>query len=291
MTTGTKQTAYIATMTNEEYHAKEGLSASGIKLLLECPRKYWWRYVLKNKSEATKALTEGTEFHTFILEREEFDKRYYAIPSDTNTDRRTKEGKANCEAMQLAAGARQLIDTKRIEVLTDMRASLYSLPRLAAVLANGQAEQAIFWQDQESGIWLKTKPDYINSKVKTVVDLKTTEDASYEGFSRSIYKWGYHIQGAMQADGVKALTGESYTSIYLPVEKSAPYCSAAYMINESDLDHGRTDYHKAIAIYKKCIESDYWPSYSEYEENGKRESLKEISIPYWAQQQYLLENV
>lgn len=281
--------AWIETISNEEYHKKEGLSASGIKLLLECPRKYWWKYVMKKDTESSPALLEGTEFHTFILERLEFDQRYYTIPAGLNIKRNSNEGKANYEAQVKAANGRLLIDAERLEILTDMRASLYSIPRVAAILAKGIAEQCVFWQDLETGIVLKTKPDYTNHQVKILPDLKTTTDASYSAFSLAIYKYGYHIQAAMQQDGLKALTGYDYKPLYLPVEKSAPYCAAAYELNEADIDHGRSDYRKAIEIYKKCVKEAYWPSYSEFEEEGESKSIQTISIPYWAQQQYLME--
>ena len=51
----------------------------------------------------------------------------------------------------------------------------------------GLAELSYFWQDLYK-IKGKCRPDWLSSDGNTVVDLKTTQDASPKGFQK-IYKW------------------------------------------------------------------------------------------------------
>lgn len=322
--------AWIENISNEEYHAKEGLSASGIKLLLKCPKQYYHRYILKEDNEPTKAMLEGTQFHTFVLEPEEFKKRYYIYPGKLRCDIRSKD----YQEVLIAAGhtlvekvedeenikkyqalltnfgleavyiknktksleiispktAKEIIDIERLDELARMRQSLYDSPKLGAMLSNGDTEHAIFWYDNETGALLKTKPDYVNHNVNSVFDLKTTQEASRESFSRAIGNFGYHIQGAMAVDGLKELKGDNYQVVNVAVEKTAPYCVGNWEIKFADLEHGRNEYKKAIKLYQKCMAENYWPSYSEYtEDDGSRASIQQIDLPGYLINQYQLE--
>jgi len=69
-------------LSNEEYHECAGLSASAIKLLLDCPARYYHKYLNPNteNKKDTEALLTGSAFHTLVLEPHEFDNRYVRMP-------------------------------------------------------------------------------------------------------------------------------------------------------------------------------------------------------------------
>jgi hypothetical protein len=83
----------IETMENTEYHAHPALSASGLRVLKRSPLHYWDRYINPDRvtTEPTEAMQLGTLIHCAVLEPDQFDVRYIAVPE--GIDKRTKEGK------------------------------------------------------------------------------------------------------------------------------------------------------------------------------------------------------
>lgn len=270
--------AEIRQLTNEEYHAAEGLSASGIKLLLQSPKKYHWQYVLGNKPDETDAMKFGTQFHMYCLEPELFDSKYWIV--EEKIDKRTTKYKD----LALAAfqQGREIISGEIVFELIKLKESLLGCPiskekkiNAEFFLKDGVAEQSIFWKDPETGVMLKTRPDYQNYKVEVLADLKTAKNACFDSFSKEIYSRGYFIQGAVAVDGVKALTGKEMGFINLVVEKEAPYCSQAYSYTDAVIEMGRIEYKRALSIYLKCKAENIWPDYES--------EMVDISIPYWAE--------
>ena len=80
----------IYDISNEEYHASEGLSRSAIMELRRSPEHYYAKYVLNKKSEATDSMIIGNAVHSFILEPNKFSDEFAIMP---NIDGRTTEGK------------------------------------------------------------------------------------------------------------------------------------------------------------------------------------------------------
>mgnify|MGYP000346657906 CR=1 FL=1 len=107
----------------------------------------------------------------------------------------------------------------------------------------------------------------------TIVDLKTTKDASYNEFSKSILKYGYHIQAACYMELAEQNHLDTHSFIFCAVESDYPYSSAVYQLRPEDIALGHSQLLKAVRIYKKCTETNKWEGYPE--------ELKEIGIPSW----------
>jgi len=252
----------------QEYHDGPGLSNSGIKMLLDCPKKYHHYYIMKNRGEPSKAMLEGNQFHTYVLERDKFYENYFV------SEKITRRGDKWRDVVDAAQG-KEIIFRDRKQQIVDMEKSLMSFPRAKSLLSGGIAESSMYWVDEDTGVLCKSRPDYLNADKKFITDLKTTENASYSGFSSSIAKYNYHVQAAMMIDGFKAVTGEDIEAVFnFAIEKSAPYCAAVYMLNEKSIEIGRKTYKHAIKIFAKNNESGDWDSYSN--------DIEEIQIPYWA---------
>ena len=78
-----------------------------------------------------------------------------------------------------------------------------------------------------------------------IVDLKTTQDASAEGFSKSVYNFSYHLQAAIY----KELTGASEFYI-IAVENTAPHNICSYQLSQDALDSGYAMMSKGIDSFK-----------------------------------------
>jgi len=140
---------------------------------------------------------------------------------------------------------------------------------MKSILSAGNPEKSVYWQDDDTNVLLKNRPDYITDNY--LVDLKTTACANPDKFKHSVKKYGYHRQAAMALDGVSKVTGKEYKHfIIVAVEKEAPYCASAFVLDKETIEEGRIEYKQYAGLYKECLESQCWPSY------GK--SLQTLSI-------------
>ena len=134
------------------------------------------------------------------------------------------------------------------------------------MLEEGIAEKTIIWDDLATGAPCKARPDFVTQRMGStfIVDLKTTEDASPRGFSRSAYKYRYHVQAAFYLDGYEqahGVTPEAF--IFIAVEKNPPYLVACYIYGPEDLSLARETYRANLATYLECRNSNSWPGYPE----------------------------
>ena len=72
----------LENLTNAEYHASEGISASGLKLIGRSPLHYWAAYLDPKREPRveTPALKLGTAIHTAVLEPMRFADEYVVVP-------------------------------------------------------------------------------------------------------------------------------------------------------------------------------------------------------------------
>jgi exodeoxyribonuclease VIII len=257
----------IYDLTIEQYHNGPGISRSGIEAFKKSPLHYWHEYLNPDKEPEDKpeiitkqnALEFGNALHSYILEPQEFDKRYMVFEKG---DGRTKEGKAANELAKSLQNGRQLLCTKAFKQILDMERSLNNHPTAKNLISGGVYEKSLFWIDSDTGILCKARPDIWLSNM--IGDLKTTRSAAYKDFQRDIYGYGYHIQAGMISEALWALQGVNMMNfIYVPLEKEAPYASAVYKLDENAVNKGREEFKKILFEIKECMLSDTWPSYSD----------------------------
>ncbi|MES2356301.1 MAG: PD-(D/E)XK nuclease-like domain-containing protein, partial [Pseudomonadota bacterium] len=186
-----RQPGIYADIDIDEYHREEGISSTGVSLLLDCPARYFHEYH-KNKSVAAKeckAFTVGRAVHMAALEPEKFDATYYLM--NEAVDLRTTGGrKAYADAKSLAQG-RQVLRVDEIEEIMGLSTAIKYHPVWRAVGA-GKTEQSIYWNCPLFATRLRSRPDFFNDRI--CIDIKTTD--SIKNFQRSVMTYGYHRQAA-----------------------------------------------------------------------------------------------
>ena len=95
------------------------------------------------------------------------------------------------------------------------------------LLAKGEAEVALVWLDPDTGIKCKIKIDWWHD-ARTLADVKSAEDVTFEGFRRSCARLGYALSAAMYCEGVYQLTGEEPEWAFIACEKGRPNTVAVY---------------------------------------------------------------
>lgn len=255
-------------LTNAEYHSSPAISKSGLDLIRKAPALYRWRR--DNPQEPTPAMRLGTLTHTAVLEPWRLDEDVIVAPK---IDRRTSAGKSEWAAFQIQAEGRELVEPDELAKLYAIRDAVRAHPAAAKALGMvREVESSIFWQIGD--VDCRCRPDGITTN-GVIVDLKTTRDASPDGFVKSIAGYRYHVQAAYYSDGYEAAFGEAPRGfIFIAVETEPPYLVGVYVASETMILRGRADYEADLARFRECRDTDTWPGYSD--------APLTLDLPKWA---------
>lgn len=256
----------------EKYHSTSGISRSGLMEFRRSPSHYWNAYHNPNRppKEPTEAMIFGNAFHTFILEPHTFNDRYAIYPE--GLDRRTKDGKAEYELFNANNKGKTVLTAKHLEQLEAMKESIQRHPQASDLINDALYEQSLFWNDPHTGVLCKTRPDIWHANM--TVDLKTIISADERTFTSAMMMHGYHIQSAMNRQGILETGGDDIkTHVFLCVEKTFPFSVAVYILDIAVLDFAHMSFKNLITDYKQSVENNAWPSYA----------TKTIFLPKWAE--------
>jgi len=247
-----------------EYHSDRlAVSASALKKLARSPAHYRASVTAPRKQTATQRF--GTAVHACVLEGARFSLDYVVW----QTRRSGKAWKifeaANSrkevltqEEMDAVRGcAREALST--VAVRSD-DGSEFTLDDLVAL---GEKERNYYWVDGETGLTCKARLDLTCQHV--TFDLKTTDDARLESFTRQATADGYDIQAAFYTRARVAfdpsLAGNS-PFLFVVCEAKAPH---ATLVHRADRDEftafGDKKVAKLMNVYKRCLASGRWPAY------------------------------
>jgi hypothetical protein len=247
---------------NADYHADPAVSASHLHAVAASPYHYWARFLDPNRppSLQTAAMKLGSLTHCAVLEPDELSSRYgICLP------RNTKAGK-EMEGEMIAAGI-EAVTASEMEQAMAMAGSVRSHQAAAALLRDGKAEQSFWWDDTPTGLRCKCRPDWYTGN--TIVDLKTTTDASPKGFARSVAQWRYHVQQNHYLAGTFA---ERF--VFIAVEKTYPYAVGVYELDEAAALYGETERRNNLQTIADCRAISEWPGYGN--------TIQPLSLPAWA---------
>lgn len=252
-------------LSNKDYHAdKNSLSRSSIKDFYRNPRYYWAMHLYENRiiSIPTTDMILGSAFHTMILEQEKFDLEYEIYPEKVLLKDEGREAyeayKQKCHEIEMSN--KIILKKEDYFNLLEMKLSVHKSKRVCELLYGGEIEKSFFWEDKDSGLILKARPDCLHENM--IVDLKTIHDASLNSFQRSMVDGWYHVQGAMIRDAIRNLENrEISTVINVCVEKKYPYCIGIYVIDEYALDYGESLYKRVLLSMKSCIINNEFEDY------------------------------
>lgn len=172
-------------------------------------------------------------------------------------------------------GHRTVLTAEQWDQLHRMRDSVMNHPAACALLYGkpGKAEVSVYWRDAMTGELCRCRPDWWRDD-DVLVDLKTTDDASPEGFAKSMANWRYDVQDPFYRDGVKAATGREVRAfVFVAVEKKPPFAVGVYVLDSESVELGRAQYRADLRTYAECIRTGVWPGYGE--------KIQTISMPAW----------
>ena len=257
-------------MSNADYHAHSAISNSKIQAALKSG-KHLYDMLYGPPRESKAAFEFGTLFHASALPGENVNE--IAVRNTEGLDMRTKAGKAFLAEHK----GKIIISPSDANILDQMMLSLREHPFTAGLVngeLKGKSEQSFFCNDPETGLELKCRPDYMLDDCSLIIDLKSTTDASPEGFQHSAFKWKYHIQASHYLDVIEGATGtRPQAFLFVAVEKVRPFCTAVYMADQAMIDLGKQHAREGLNNIAQWIADDKFPGYSE--------RVEEISLSKW----------
>ena len=247
----------------EEYHADEGsISSTGMKLLLKAPALFRHEQAHPTFKDAWDL---GTVTHKMILDS---GPKIDIVEAD---EWRTNAAKAQREEAR-AAGHVALL-RKHYDQAERMANAVLDHHVAAQLLTGGRAEVSAFREDEETGIGLRARFDYVIPGA--LVDVKTAANADPRALPRVVLERGYDLQDAHYRETGARLGLDAGTFAFVFVEKDPPHLVTVCQLDGDFIARGRRRVRAAIERYRDCVAADQWPGYIH--------NFTTLTMPRWAE--------
>jgi len=265
-----KQSIYK--ITNSEYHGNfcelPTLSTGVIKDLLDSPARCWFNHPRLNpdyvKPEHERKFDLGSAVHDYVLEDGQNIDLIIGF-----SDWRKDAAKAKAET-SYNHNRIPLLEKQHEQVVSigdSVIRAIYDCSelRITDLQTDGDAELSYCWE--ESGVWFKTRPDFISKDKRLILDIKTTaQSANPNEFSRKAVDLGYDIQSALYRRGARALHGDDcgYNGpefVFIVCEIEPPYLCSIPSLSAEFQALGDDKVEMAIALWWHCLKTGKWLGY------------------------------
>ncbi|MFL1896836.1 PD-(D/E)XK nuclease-like domain-containing protein [Aquimarina sp. 2-A2] len=284
-------------MPNEVYHEnRTHYSSSSIKEAYKSNAHF--KAYLERENERKSHFDFGHAFELSITDHKEFDSSV-AIYSDTEIIEQIREERPEIKSITSTKeyqkwkqsfylkNAEKLIiqesGNDSLDVLTVLKKSLYSHSAAPKILTNCEYQTSIFWTCPETGMKLKTRPDFWKPETKdrgaVISDLKTDKDSDPSSHLKTIVNLNYPLQSVIQIKGLQhaKLIGESFRFFWIVCSKSSPFNTEVYEFDSTDIKAFTESVDFKLSELKRAIDKGVFLSYQPDIDYG----VKTVSFPYW----------
>lgn len=260
-------------ISHKDYHAMTDIvSNSYLGRLAKVPA------AAKIPQEETEAMKFGRAFHAFVLEGNDvFNNEFWVRDYfPTKPNRRSKQETVDTYNKWIESlMGRQPITQDDFNTIMNMALAVQSHPFAHKLLEEGISETTIIWQDEETGLKCKIRPDRIPEGNKGVIlDLKSTSNAAKNAFQNDCVKFGYvremaiYLEGFCRAINAQKKVDAPYATYldliasFIAVEKEPPYRCEVYTVEPDFLEWGHGEFHRLLQIEKQCRDNNFYPHYN-----------------------------
>lgn len=211
----------------------------------------------------------GTATHLAILQPEIYLESVYILPK---LDLRFKKDKEEKQQLVEENDGKIIIsyeDGQTIERMKNAVDCNNTARSFLSRIVHTEVSVVFDW----NGVRMKARLDAVTND-DYILDLKTTQDASPQGFAKSIATFGYAGQAATYSESLSAHGREVRGFVFIAVEKEEPHGVACYQLDEKSLDFGRRRIERALETYSMCKKYNYFPAYPD--------EVRTLSLPGWA---------
>lgn len=234
------------------------------------------RYPPKEESEA---LTLGKAAHCLILGDEVFAENFAYVPDDaprrptaTQVAAFEKNGfwsdaaKGGAEwwaKFDAEAAGRSLLTAEQVTRIAYMAENLQALPEAREALIGDLTEISMIWQDEITGLWVKSRPDCIPSNGVDFGDLKTFTPKGADivlAAERAVTDHGYAVQMAMAVEGAERIFGTTASRCALIfIQTTEPYEPVPIMLDDDAIHWGRVLFRSGLDKIAHGLSTGEWP--------------------------------
>ena len=267
-----ERAAVLPDMPREDYDRLDRVNWSRLKHLLRSPAHY--RQALLAQRPDSDAMKRGRAVHLAVLEPERF-----AV--ECVVWRGGRRAGKEWERFAQENSEREILTENEHDLCLAIAAAVQGRKDAARYLTRGRSEVTVKWAQKSADLgavpgWefdCKGRLDFV-SGAGVLVDLKTTRDASPDGFAKEVWKHRYHTQVAWYADGYEAATGRALPFVLVAVETEAPHVVQVYRVPDEILELGREEYRALLERLAQCRRENSWSGYAEEE--------MALTLPRWA---------
>lgn len=237
------------------------ISSSGLKAVLDCPAKYWAFSCLnpnRFEDKSSKAIDLGRAAHALVLGEPEFAKYFVISPHE--------EFRTNAAKEWRDAQTRTILKAAEFQTVLAIAKAQRESPAVMQAFERGQPEKSLIWKDEETGVYVRSRPDWLPDDPSQLfaVEYKTAVSIEPRKFSADAFKFGYHIQAAIVDEAVREVmrVKKPLGVAHVVQEKEPPYLADLRMFAPEHIALGRAMYRRALRIFADCLNSGRWPAYT-----------------------------
>lgn len=255
---------FVTNMPNEAYHAYQGISNSGLKLVQQSPAHYAYR----SDFNQTRNMEIGSAFHTALLEPERYASEYMTLNGI-----KVRTASEYKQAAKIYGKDKTLTEQEGAAVAVMME-SVRSNPDAVPLFDEpGHAELSAFIEDPETGVLMRCRYDWL-TLTRHAIDIKKTQDCQHRAFERNAFNYGYHVQEAMYRHIFKLITGDDLESFrFLAIEEQPPCANILYRYDDLARQEAHKEYRAALLRYAEAEKTGDWVGYGIHSDV--------ISLPEW----------
>lgn len=263
-----------------QYHSDKTTFSSTLLKKMKFPANA--KHYIENPPEYKEEFAIGRAIHAFVLEPEKFASDFliginakrnsndtrqewadwygahgWSSSRDWIIEKKSKAATWNPEFE--AQTGKVMITPEKLEEIKLMSDSVAANPEAMMLLTNGRAEQSYFWQDDETELELRCRPDFENDDF--VTDLKSCASANPRNFKRDALNFDYVLQAAFYSSGIYQVTGKRKPFVFLAIEKKAPYLTSVISYDDATMEKADELYHYRLRKLYECLQSGQWSGY------------------------------
>jgi|TARA_Y100000289_G_C3920323_1_gene149942 exodeoxyribonuclease VIII len=263
-------------MTHDQYHDLSAIGRSALLTFAQSPAHFWHAFLNpKAKTKApTPAMLFGAAFHAYVLEPLEYKLKYIEAPTASKVSKAYRQAEADAHTNQ------QTILPKGTNAhCHQLSLALQDHPMAHQILsANGFKEATFLAKCPKTDLEVKCRADCITNS-GWVVDLKTTQNASPDAFTKTIANFQYHVQAGFYLDVIEWASGiRPKGFLFICIEKEAPFAVSVIRASNSMIQAGSRRARSLLDRMAECFKhlelTQPWPAYSP--------DIIEVNLPAWA---------
>ena len=259
-------------MSDDVYHDKKKhphISSSDVKTVYSKSLMHWAGQEYKE----SPVLEMGKAVHSLILEYEKEGVMRGPARRGTNAWK---------EAKELAEKQGKIILTEKDydTALEIAESALFNSDFLRSKVSakNFISEASIFTRCKKTGMLIKCRPDGLlvpksNKGKGEIIDIKTTQDASPEGFERELRKYNYDLQIAFYLHTMRCANLPCSEMYLVAIEKTPPYAVGVHVLSEIYIKHAEKRMFQTLECLKHAEEHQNfrtgWPE------------VNQVHLPHW----------